>query len=87
MDPRAVILLIWILVSASMICENEAVFGPAQGKRATTLPLITGRGVFKEDSFDQERTMRDMCVAMRDVCQRGNINQYEERHPNEGKRQ
>ena len=28
MDPQTVILLIWILVSTSMICENEAVFGP-----------------------------------------------------------
>ena len=71
MDPRTVILFMWISVLASMICENEAIVNPGlnprptprqAGKRAAALPsFTTGKDMFKEVVYTLRRMLLLAC--------------------------
>ncbi|CAH3142798.1 unnamed protein product [Pocillopora meandrina] len=60
-----------ILVSASFITQSKAIvsFGKKDGKRYSKFSLEADKGSFNQNSLDEGRTIRDLCVAMRDVCE------------------
>lgn len=72
MDFRAAVFLMCILVSASLISQTKAVISPMHGKRTSKFSPEADEENFNQNSFDEGRTIRELCVAMRDACEEGN---------------